>query len=124
MTLRGGGMQTPSAVVLAIGAVLGFGASFGAQLNLATYQIHGLEVHPSGYWLVYSTIVGGCMVFLIYAVNVLRLKMHSLFLKRTRNARLSGSEIAGQYLLHREIRDRNRPPGGAGGPVPKSGKLT
>lgn len=114
----GGGAQTPTSAVIGIGTVLAFGAMFGGALTIASRGIPLFEGRPTSYWLAYTALSILCVVFLVYAIRILRVKIHSLLLRRTRRAELSGSEIAEQYLLRKEIRERNRPVSGFGGPVP------
>ncbi|MBZ0137869.1 MAG: hypothetical protein K8I27_16025 [Planctomycetes bacterium] len=111
-------VNTPSAVAILMVTVLTWGAAWGVQLMWASSIIPGSKAEPSGYWFVYSTVAAAFAVWMYYLYNLLKTKVHSLLLRRTRRAQLSGSEVAEQYLLRREIRDRNRPVKGFGGPVP------
>lgn len=112
-------VHTPAAVVLIVLAILAWGGAWGIQMMIASALIPGVEADPRGYWFVYSTLAAVLATGLYYAYFYLRVKMHSLFLRRTRRARLTGSEIAEQYLLRKEMRERRRPVNGVGGPVPR-----
>jgi len=111
-------LGTPSAVAILMVTVLTWSAAWGVQLMWASSLIPGTVTEPSGYWFVYSTIAAAFAVWMYYLYHLLKTKIHSLLLRRTRRAELSGSEIAEQYLLRKEIRERNRPVKGFGGPVP------
>lgn len=111
-------VSTPSAVAILMVTVLTWGAAWGVQLMWASSLIPGTVTEPSAYWFVYSTIAAAFAVWMYYLYHLLKTKIHSLLLRRTRRAVLTGSEIAEQYLLRKEIRERNRPVKGFGGPVP------
>ncbi|MCC7507844.1 MAG: hypothetical protein IT464_00545 [Planctomycetes bacterium] len=113
------GVQTPAAYTLLLIAVLSFGAAWGLQLILATSAIRGLETQPQAYWFVYSLLAGAGAAGLWAAYRTLRQRIALMLSRRTHRASLSASEVAGQYLLRRETRERNRPLHGIGGPCPQ-----
>lgn len=113
------GVQTPAAYSLLLIAVLSFGASWGAQLIIATREIPGIETQPQAYWFVYSLLAGAGAAGLWAAVRTLKQRIALMLSRRTHRACLSASEAAGQYLLRREIRERSRPLRGTGGPCPQ-----
>jgi hypothetical protein len=111
-------VSTPSAVAVLLVAVLTWGAAWGVQLMWASSLVPGTVSEPSGYWFVYSTLAAALTAWMFYLYHLLRTRIHTLLMRRTTKARLTGSEIAQQYLLRKEIRERNRPIKGHGGPVP------
>ncbi len=119
LQLHNADVKSPSAAVVLVLAVLVWAGVWGVQLMTASSLVPGFEPDPSGYWYVYATLSSALAILLYVAYVSLRVKIHSLMLRRTRRARLSASEQAEQYLLRREIRDRNRPIKGTGGPVPR-----
>lgn len=107
--------RTPAAASLLFAAALAFGASYGVQM-LVIDRATGLGADGAGYWYVYSLIAAAGAIGLYWACKLLRTRISALLLRRTHKARLTGSEAARQYLLRREIRERNRPIKGHGGP--------
>lgn len=112
-------VHTPAAAVVLVITILAWGGTWGFQMMIASALVPGIDADPRGYWFVYSTLAAALAIGLYYSYFYLRVKLHSLFLRRTRRARLTGSEIAEQYLLRKEMRERHRPLKGFGGPVPK-----
>lgn len=119
LQLHNADVKSPSAAVVLVLAVLVWAGVWGVQLMTASSLVPGFEPDPSGYWYVYATLSSALAILLYIAYVSLRVKIHSLLLRRTRRAHLSASEHAEQYLLRREIRERNRPVKGIGGPVPQ-----
>ncbi len=113
------GVQTPAAYTLLLVAVLTFGAAWGLQLVLATRAIPGIETQPQAYWFVYSLLAALGVVGMVTACRALGQRIALMLSRRTHRAALSASEVAGQYLLRREIRERSRPLQGTGGPCPQ-----